>query len=235
MRHIIRHRPSPAMAVALLAPLVALGGIAVASIPGRGGVISACYQKNGGGLRVIDTAKHRNAGKCGKSEKRLAWNQQGVQGVKGDAGAMGTSGATGQPGAPGRSALTALQPGESEGGAWGLSSYASSGTQIFLSAQTFPIPLAAPLDANHVVYVASGATATHCSGAGHADSGYLCVYEFGLSDVVPGYAPPIQSPRGADLSAAGNNGGAERNGFLVVLVSQMPGSTQGWGTWTVTR
>jgi hypothetical protein len=101
MRRIIRYRPSPAIAVAVLAPFVAVSGIAIASIPGGGAVISACYQKNGGGLRVIDTAKHGHAGKCGKSEKGLAWNQQGVQGIHGRQGMQGVKGDPGMQGVKG--------------------------------------------------------------------------------------------------------------------------------------
>jgi hypothetical protein len=42
MRRITHFRPSPAMVVAVIALLVALGGMAAASIPGKGGVITAC-------------------------------------------------------------------------------------------------------------------------------------------------------------------------------------------------
>jgi hypothetical protein len=96
------------MVVACIALVVAVGGVAVASIPDRGGVVHACYQKNGGGLRVIDTAGRGFAGKCRKSEKPLAWNEQGprglqgIQGVQGSQGLLGPKGDKGDPGAQGQ-------------------------------------------------------------------------------------------------------------------------------------
>jgi hypothetical protein len=54
-------RPSPAMAVALAALLVALGGVAFASIPGSDGVFKACYDRSGA-LRVIDASASCQSG-----------------------------------------------------------------------------------------------------------------------------------------------------------------------------
>jgi hypothetical protein len=104
MRRVVRYRPSPAVAAAAIALLVAVSGVAVASIPDGGGVVHACSQKKGGGLRVIDTAKRGFAGKCRSTEKALSWNQQGPKGLPGTAGApgaQGTAGAAGTPGTPG--------------------------------------------------------------------------------------------------------------------------------------
>lgn len=101
MHRIIRSQPSPAMVVALIALLVAAGGAAVASIPGAHRVISACYQKKGGNLRVVDTSKRGFAGKCRKSEKSLSWNEQGPRGLDGVAGSQGTQGVQGLKGDPG--------------------------------------------------------------------------------------------------------------------------------------
>ncbi len=83
MRRIAHFRPSPAMVVAVIALLVALGGVAVASIPGKGGVISACYLKTGGSLRVFDTSKPGASGRCHQNERALTWNQQGPRGIQG--------------------------------------------------------------------------------------------------------------------------------------------------------
>ena len=85
----------------------------------------------------------------------------------------------------------------------------------------------------HVAYLASGTNSVHCPGAGHADPGYLCVYESHIVDVKPGYVPPIQKTVGGDVTEAAN-AGAERNGFMVVLTSKDPErNILGWGTWTV--
>jgi hypothetical protein len=92
--------------------------VALASIPGSGGVITGCYlsksdekekedkkekDNSGGQLRVIDLA----TSKCNKNETQLSWNQTGPQGPigltgpqgpKGDTGPQGLKGATGPKG-----------------------------------------------------------------------------------------------------------------------------------------
>jgi hypothetical protein len=97
MPRIIRHLPSPAMAVALIALLVALGGVAVASIPGPGRVIKACYSKSTGTLRAIDSKKRCSR----KVERTLSWNQQGPRGLQGVQGSKGVQGNKGDAGTTG--------------------------------------------------------------------------------------------------------------------------------------
>jgi hypothetical protein len=70
------------------------GGIAWAAIPGVGGTINGCYQKNEGQLRVIDPGTD----KCRPSEVAIAWNEHGVAGDKGDPGAPGRDGVDGRDG-----------------------------------------------------------------------------------------------------------------------------------------
>ena len=84
------------------------GGVTYALIP-QDGVISACYVKATGALRVIDAV----VATCRPGEVLLSWNQQGVPGAQGPIGpagpagtdgadgADGTDGADGAPGAPG--------------------------------------------------------------------------------------------------------------------------------------
>jgi hypothetical protein len=96
-RTLFARRPSAAAVISLVALVFAMGGFAVASIPGRGGSISACYRKTGGAVRVIDTAKRGSAGRCSRSEKALSWNQQGIQGIAGSPGQNGVNGANGAP------------------------------------------------------------------------------------------------------------------------------------------
>lgn len=54
-RSVVR-RPSPSMVVALIALLLAAGGVSYAVIPNSDGSINGCYSKRDGSLRVIDTA-----------------------------------------------------------------------------------------------------------------------------------------------------------------------------------
>lgn len=81
-------RPAVA-AVAIVGALLVAGGIAYATIPDGGGVIHACYQKNQGTLRIIDTDKAQT---CSSSESPLNWSQTGPQGQQGPQGIQGPQG-----------------------------------------------------------------------------------------------------------------------------------------------
>ena len=74
----------------------AAGGIAWATIPAPNGVITACYQKNNGQLRVVDGSES-----CNPSELALQWNQTGPQGVPGPQGSRGPTGPQGLAGKDG--------------------------------------------------------------------------------------------------------------------------------------
>jgi hypothetical protein len=79
-----RPRFTYANVVATLALVLAMGGgayAAVNSIPGAGGVIHGCYQKQGGSLRLVGAGK-----KCSQSEKMIAFNQRGRPGPRGQIG-----------------------------------------------------------------------------------------------------------------------------------------------------
>src|SRR4051812_45451713 len=63
------------LGVAFAAAAFAGAGIAVATIPASGtGVITGCYAKTNGALRVIDKQAGKN---CTTNEVQLAWNQKG--------------------------------------------------------------------------------------------------------------------------------------------------------------
>jgi hypothetical protein len=93
-----RLRLSPALVVAIAALVVALGGVAYATIPDSKGVIHGCYD-SGGNLKVIDTSTVQSC--PAKGYKSLDWNRTGPQGP---AGSKGDTGPTGPAGAPGVSA-----------------------------------------------------------------------------------------------------------------------------------
>jgi hypothetical protein len=88
-------KPAPGTVLGLIALVVALGGVAYASIPGPNGVIKGCYAKPGllgiraGELRVIDSNAH-----CRITENPISWNQQGAPGTNGTNGTNGVSGWT---------------------------------------------------------------------------------------------------------------------------------------------
>jgi hypothetical protein len=88
------------MALASALVLAVGSSVALGAIPGAGGVISSCYAKTGGDLRVIDAATST----CKSNESALSWNQQGIpgpQGVPGPVGPAGPQGPTGPAGAQG--------------------------------------------------------------------------------------------------------------------------------------
>jgi Collagen triple helix repeat (20 copies) len=89
-------RPSPALVVACVALGFALGGFAVAAIPGPDGVITACFKTKTGALRVIDEEK-----RCASGERRIAWNERGPRGPEGEKGPKGERGKDGKPGPKG--------------------------------------------------------------------------------------------------------------------------------------
>jgi hypothetical protein len=82
----MRNLLAPVVRHAAVAAVVAIvvGGVAAASIPDSGtGVITGCYQRSTGRLRVIDA----EAGdRCSRTESPITWNQSGPQGEPGPAG-----------------------------------------------------------------------------------------------------------------------------------------------------
>src|SRR5919108_323143 len=78
MRRILRHRPSPATAIALAALIIAIGGVAYATIPDSEGVIHGCFNKQSGNLRVVESSSE-----CRTNESAIDWNQQGPPGPPG--------------------------------------------------------------------------------------------------------------------------------------------------------
>jgi hypothetical protein len=88
----------------------------------------------------------------------------------------------------------------------------------------YPRPLAAPIADGHIAEV-FGTTGTHCSGPGHADPGYLCLYNEDAHDVsgVGGY------------SDDGSNFPARMGRFGVMLYWTTTGaSAYVGGSWAVT-
>ena len=89
---------------AIAAGVLAVGGVAYATIPSNG-VISGCYTKSGGNLRVIDST----TGSCSSKETSLNWNVQGAKGETGATGATGPTGPTGAPGATGPAGISGYE------------------------------------------------------------------------------------------------------------------------------
>jgi type VI secretion system secreted protein Hcp len=93
--------------VAGTAVVLAVAGVAVASIPNADNVISGCYNTGSGALRVIDTSSSQ----CSSKETAISWNQQGAPGTPGQPGTAGAPGAAGPQGNPGVGDVTAMGTG----------------------------------------------------------------------------------------------------------------------------
>lgn len=76
----VLRRGTPLLVATLIG--AAASGAALASIPGPGGVISGCYSKLTGALRVIDASTQT----CAKSQVPISWDQTGTQGPPGQGG-----------------------------------------------------------------------------------------------------------------------------------------------------
>ena len=121
----ISRRPSPAMAVACVALVVALGGAAEAAIPDSSGAIHGCYVTNTGQLSVIDSSNSS----CGAGQTALDWSQRGPTGASGPAGATGATGtgATGPKGPGGPRGAAGAKGAAGQRGAIGPSDAFSTG------------------------------------------------------------------------------------------------------------
>jgi hypothetical protein len=107
--------------IAAAAILMVGAGIAYAAIPGASGVISGCYEKRTGLLRVIDT---QAGAKCLSFETPITWNQRGPKGDPGPPGAAGAAGPQGERGLQGERGPQGEHGPEGESGKLGLAGQA---------------------------------------------------------------------------------------------------------------
>jgi len=98
MSLVSRFRITPAFVLALVALVFAVRGVAIGSVPAKSsGLITACYAKHGGKMRIVDVSKKGKTGKCRRSERKLTWSQKGVAGTPGTPGSPGTPGTVSSP------------------------------------------------------------------------------------------------------------------------------------------
>jgi hypothetical protein len=122
-----------------------------------------------------------------------------------------------------------LPAGKTEVGVWGSGAYAGTdgGGADARPVVTFPVPLASGLDASHRIVVA-GTSATWCPGVGHADPGYLCVYETAHLNAEDLANSNIVNPENNDAAGTG------AHGFSILLTAIDPGDWYASGTYAVT-
>jgi hypothetical protein len=107
-------------------------------------------------------------------------------------------GVAGGEGPEGRPASVQLSPDASESGVYGIGASRSNGGHVAL-AVTFPTLLPATIPVANVFYTESSTPVPHCSGPGHADPGYLCIY----SSVIEGLdVPALVDPESGETGVA---------------------------------
>jgi hypothetical protein len=79
-----------------------------------------------------------------------------------------------------------LPSGHAESGDYGIRTANTTTTGFIDTSVTFPTPLASRVPPTKIVVTGQTGT-THCTGPGHADPGFLCIYEISTSNVA---SPP---------------------------------------------
>ena len=225
MRRTLARRPSPSMAIALIALFVAMGGTGYAAVKlPKNSVGAAQIKKNAvnsskvknGSLTPADfQAGQLPAGARGAEGPRGAQGPQGPQGPKGD---NGTPGAPGQTGAPGPFADT-LPQGKTLTGVWGTGDVATATGQAFYDDISFGFRTADFYDVSVVTSYPS--TVPGCSGTvaePTAAAGKLCIYQ--------------RFTQGSNFTY--NPSFAYKHGLLWWVTSTGSGQFAADGTWALT-
>jgi len=91
------------IALGISVAALAVGGIALAGVPGGSSVYTACVTKSSGAIRLIDPSLSKSSwgSHCQSSEQQISWNQTGPTGPAGVSGHTGATGPHGSTGATG--------------------------------------------------------------------------------------------------------------------------------------
>jgi hypothetical protein len=165
-----RFHPSPALGISLIALFVALGGTSYAAINS--------LPRNSVGTTQLKASAVTSSKIATGAVTAMKINTNGLtvpEAAHASSADTATDAASLGGIAPSLYQRTILPSGRMEAGVYGVGDNAPPGV-TFYTAVTFPVPLAAKISASHAVFV-DGLHATHCSGPGHADAGYLCVYQ----------------------------------------------------------
>jgi hypothetical protein len=220
----LRKHLTYANVVATLALVFAMSGSAIAA---KHYLITSTSQISPKVLKKLKAA--------GRTGKRGPSGSQGVTGAQGAAGSQGIRGPEGPKGVErpkgveGKSPLSQLPPGVSESGVYGIAAARSNGGHI-AQAITFPIPLTSTISVSNVLYTETATPIAHCSGPGHADPGFLCIYSSGIAGLT---LPELVDPESGEVEVT-----TGQLGFGLIWKST---STKGlgeeesdFGTYTVT-
>jgi hypothetical protein len=174
--------PSPAMVVALIALLLAVGGTAYAGAKlGKNSVGSKQLKKD-----AVTSPKVKD-GSLTAGDFDPGSLPEGPRGARGERGLPGPEGPQGDAGPAGRSALTPLKIGETIRGAVAIDDQAREPIESFGTQISFPIPLSISTDAYYVDGVTPNETCTGAVDNPTAPPGTLCVYPSSASENINGY------------------------------------------------
>jgi hypothetical protein len=243
LKSTLRHRPSPALVLSIIALVVACTGTAVAVQS----LVTSAQIKNGT-IKLKDLspgvrkALLSNVGATGPA------GAKGTNGIKGSTGPTGLKGATGATGATGQGATSifdggSIPSGKTIRGAWGgryITAVEGNQQNSYLLSVSFPLPAPVPLTDSKVQFGANtagpvGDADPECTGSvanPTAPPGKVCIY----SNEGPNGTRSNSTLTGFKLSAAGIDTSADRYGFEVRIVDAgtVPGTLRAEGTWAYT-
>ena len=213
----LRRRPRYSAVVATLALLFAMSGGALAA---NHYLISSIHQ-------ISPSVVKQLKGRRGKTGPQGPTGPTGPRGATGATGSKGATGPTGATGAAGFSALSTLPSGQSESGDFGVGTPAGSAGETVEASVSFPISLEERAPEGQVVVTTIDTPVTHCSGPGHADKGFLCIYYDKTRDI------NTTTLKVFDTELHGAPGGSGRFGFMMAwtITGAEPSA---FGTYTVT-
>jgi hypothetical protein len=166
-------------------------------------------------------------GNAGKRGAKGAQGATGPQGPTGPAGAKGTDGSKGATGEAGFSALSTLPSGASESGEYGIGTPGGTAGETLETSASFPIPLAEDAPESQVILTSVKTPVTHCSGPGHADKGFLCIYTNKSGGV------NLSTEKVFNPEISPSPGGSGRFGFMMAWTVTGADAFD-FGTYTVT-
>jgi Collagen triple helix repeat (20 copies) len=229
LRHPIRAIREPfgtaGLIVAMIALVAALGGTALAAAK-----LNSTQKKEVEKIAKKYAGKSGATGPAGAAGATGPAGKEGAEGLAGKNGKDGSEGKEGKEGSPWTAGGT-LPAGAAETGTWGYGPLVAEVTALKLRVPiSFTIPLAAPLDEQHVQFIGPEETGTGgCEGGTFeepkAKSGFLCVYR-NSSDTAPATSYRALNPEVEFAFGVG------RSGTVLTTLGSPEGSIA-TGVWMV--
>ena len=143
-----------------------------------GGALAASHYLINSTKQISPKVLKKLKGNTGASGPQGAPGTAGATGARGPAGTNGAEGPKGAEGAAGLSALSTLPSGKTESGQYSMGAHPTKAGEEEITGVSFAVPLQEGVPESHVIYTNVSSPVTHCSGPGHADPGFACLYSF---------------------------------------------------------